>query len=75
MSVYNVILPTPIPDKGAILTQLWLWWFGQIADLVPNHVISEDVPGRVLWLGDPVPEGEDRPQSSASLVATWPASG
>lgn len=44
VSVYDVILPTPVPDKGAILTQLSLWWFRQLADLVPNHVISEDVP-------------------------------
>jgi len=44
VSVYDVVLPTPIPDKGAILTQLSLWWFGQVADLVPNHVLSEDVP-------------------------------
>ncbi|GAB3167025.1 phosphoribosylaminoimidazolesuccinocarboxamide synthase [Myceligenerans halotolerans] len=44
VSVYDVVLPTPIPDKGAILTQLSLWWFRQFADLVPNHVISEDVP-------------------------------
>jgi phosphoribosylaminoimidazole-succinocarboxamide synthase len=41
--VYDVVLPTPIPDKGAILTQLSLWWFGQVADLVPNHVLNEDV--------------------------------
>jgi phosphoribosylaminoimidazole-succinocarboxamide synthase len=44
VSVYDVVLPTPIPDKGAILTQLSLWWFRQTADLVPNHVLSEDVP-------------------------------
>ena len=31
VSVYDVVLPTPIPDKGAILTQLSLWWFGQVA--------------------------------------------
>jgi phosphoribosylaminoimidazole-succinocarboxamide synthase len=43
VSVYDVVLPTPIPDKGAILTQLSLWWFRQMADLVPNHVLSEDV--------------------------------
>jgi phosphoribosylaminoimidazole-succinocarboxamide synthase len=42
VSVYDVVLPTPIPDKGAILTQLSLWWFGQVADLIPNHVLSED---------------------------------
>lgn len=44
VSVYDVILPTPIPDKGAVLTQLSLWWFRQLADIVSNHVISEDVP-------------------------------
>jgi phosphoribosylaminoimidazole-succinocarboxamide synthase len=45
VSVYDVILPTPIPDKGKILTQLSLWWFGQLAGVVPNHVISvTDVP-------------------------------
>jgi len=49
VSVYDVILPTPIPDKGAILTQLSLWWFDRLADVVPNHVISEDVPAE--WAG------------------------
>ena len=45
VSVYDVVLPTPVPDKGALLTQLSLWWFGQLADLVPHHVISAtDVP-------------------------------
>jgi phosphoribosylaminoimidazole-succinocarboxamide synthase len=50
MSVYDVVLPTPIPDKGRILTQLSLWWFDQLADVVPNHVISaDDVPPQ--WAG------------------------
>jgi phosphoribosylaminoimidazole-succinocarboxamide synthase len=41
------VLPTPIPDKGAILTQLSLWWFEQLADVVPNHVVSAtDVPAQ-----------------------------
>ena len=44
ISVYDVVLPTPVPDKGAILTQLSLWWFEQLAEIVPNHVISTDVP-------------------------------
>jgi phosphoribosylaminoimidazole-succinocarboxamide synthase len=48
VSVYDVVLPTPIPDKGAILTQLSLWWFEQLADLVPHHVISAtDVPAEL----------------------------
>jgi phosphoribosylaminoimidazole-succinocarboxamide synthase len=49
VSVYDVVLPTPIPDKGAILTQLSLWWFEQLAEVAPNHVISEDVPAE--WAG------------------------
>ena len=49
VSVYDVVLPTPIPDKGAVLTQLSLWWFRQFTDLVPNHVVSEDVPDE--WAG------------------------
>jgi phosphoribosylaminoimidazole-succinocarboxamide synthase len=53
VSVYDVVLPTPIPGKGKILTALSLWWFEQLADLVPHHVISAaDVPpefaGRAL---------------------------
>ena len=40
VSIYDVVLPTPIPDKGAVLTQLSLWWFDRLGDLVPNHVIS-----------------------------------
>jgi phosphoribosylaminoimidazole-succinocarboxamide synthase len=45
LSVYDVVLPTPIPDKGAMLTQLSLWWFERLADVVPNHVLSAtDVP-------------------------------
>lgn len=45
ISVYDVVLPTPIPDKGRLLTALSLWWFEQLADLVPHHVVSAtDVP-------------------------------
>lgn len=45
LSIYDVVLPTPVPDKGAVLTQLSLWWFGRLADLVPHHIVSAtDVP-------------------------------
>ncbi len=45
VSIYDVVLPTLIPDKGRILTALSLWWFGRLAGIVPNHVISAtDVP-------------------------------
>jgi phosphoribosylaminoimidazole-succinocarboxamide synthase len=50
VSVFDVVLPTPIPDKGKILTQLSLWWFNRLAGVVPNHVISAtDVP--IEWTG------------------------
>jgi phosphoribosylaminoimidazole-succinocarboxamide synthase len=44
ISAYDFVLPTTIPDKGVVLTQLSLWWFQQLADLVPNHVVSVDIP-------------------------------
>ncbi len=45
VSVYDVPLPTPIPGKGALLTQLSVWWFERFRDIVPNHLISAtDVP-------------------------------
>ncbi|XBO45064.1 phosphoribosylaminoimidazolesuccinocarboxamide synthase [Pedococcus sp. KACC 23699] len=47
MSAYDFVLDTPIPDKGAVLTQLSLWWFERLEDLVPNHVVSADVPDEV----------------------------
>lgn len=40
-------MPTPIPDKGRLLTQLSLFWFNKLADVVPNHVMSTDVPAEV----------------------------
>ena len=47
LSAFDFILETPVPDKGAVLTQLSLWWFEQLEDLVPNHVVSTDVPDEV----------------------------
>ena len=47
ISAYDWVLDTPIPDKGSVLTRLSLWWFNQLADLVPNHVVSTDVPDAV----------------------------
>lgn len=47
VSAYDFVLRTPIPDKGAVLTQLSLWWFERLADLLPHHVISTEVPGAV----------------------------
>lgn len=47
ISAYDVVLEPPIPDKGAVLTQLSLWWFEQLAGTVENHVVSTDVPEAV----------------------------
>ncbi len=47
ISAFDHVLTPTIPDKGAILTQLSLWWFDQLRDLVPQHVISTDVPTAV----------------------------
>jgi phosphoribosylaminoimidazole-succinocarboxamide synthase len=50
VSIYDVVLPTPVPGKGRVLTQLSLWWFDRLGDIIPNHVISgTDVPGQ--WAG------------------------
>ncbi len=44
ISAFDHILDTEIPDKGEILTRMSLWWFDRLADLVPHHVVSTDVP-------------------------------
>jgi phosphoribosylaminoimidazole-succinocarboxamide synthase len=51
ISAYDWILPTPIPDKGRILTAMSLWWFDRIDDIVPHHVISTRVPDAVARRG------------------------
>jgi phosphoribosylaminoimidazole-succinocarboxamide synthase len=47
ISAYDVILPTPIPDKGKVLTQMSVFWFETTGEIVPNHYISQDVPEEV----------------------------
>ena len=47
ISAYDFVLDSVIPDKGVILTQMSLWWFEQLADLVPHHIVSTDVPDSV----------------------------
>ncbi len=52
ISAFDVVLPTPIPDKGAILTQMSRWWFDRTAQIVPNHLRPDDVdslPADVPW--------------------------
>ncbi|WP_310728584.1 phosphoribosylaminoimidazolesuccinocarboxamide synthase [Streptomyces sp. N2A] len=44
MSAYDWVLPSEIPDKGRVLTQLSLWWFDQLSDLAADHVLSTELP-------------------------------
>jgi phosphoribosylaminoimidazole-succinocarboxamide synthase len=44
ISAFDYVLETPIPEKGKILTQLSLWWFSRLADIVPNHLVDAAVP-------------------------------
>jgi phosphoribosylaminoimidazole-succinocarboxamide synthase len=44
ISAYDWVMPTQIPGKGAVLTQLSLFWFDLLEDIIPNHIISTDVP-------------------------------
>jgi phosphoribosylaminoimidazole-succinocarboxamide synthase len=48
ISAFDWVLPSVIPNKGAILTQLSLFWFELLGDIVPNHIITEDVPSSVM---------------------------
>ena len=48
VSAYDWVMPTTIPGKGAVLTQLSLFWFELLEDIIPNHIISTDVPSTVM---------------------------
>ena len=53
LSAFDVILPTPIPDKGKVLTQLSLFWFDLLRDVIPNHVVSAaDFPAPFAMHGE-----------------------
>ncbi|MGH7447235.1 MAG: phosphoribosylaminoimidazolesuccinocarboxamide synthase [Longimicrobiales bacterium] len=55
ISAFDVVLPQPIPHKGAVLTQLTAWWLTKVADITPNHLISADadvIAGAVPELAD-----------------------
>ncbi len=47
ISAYDFVLDSTIPDKGEILTRMSLWWFEQLSALVPNHIVSTEVPAEV----------------------------
>jgi len=47
ISAYDVVMPDPIPDKGKVLTQMSIFWFETTTGIVPNHLLSEEVPDEV----------------------------
>jgi phosphoribosylaminoimidazole-succinocarboxamide synthase len=51
ISAYDVVMPDPIPDKGRVLTQMSNFWFEATRDIVPNHLLSEDVPAEAEGRG------------------------
>jgi phosphoribosylaminoimidazole-succinocarboxamide synthase len=61
ISVYDVILPTEIPDKGRVLTQMSLFWFELTAGICPNHFVSEDIPPEAAGRGMRVQKLEMHP--------------
>jgi phosphoribosylaminoimidazole-succinocarboxamide synthase len=55
LSAFDVVLPDPIPDKGKVLTQISVYWFHQMADLTPNHLVAwrvQDFPQSLQRFGD-----------------------
>ena len=48
ISAFDVVMPTPIPDKGRLLNGLSLFWFERLAGIVPNHVVTTDLSGLAL---------------------------
>jgi phosphoribosylaminoimidazole-succinocarboxamide synthase len=89
LSAFDVVLPTPIPDKGRVLTQLSLFWFNLLKDVVPNHVLSatdfpapfdshkDDLAGRsmVVRKAQPLPIECDRLPQPIFTPATKAAVG
>ncbi len=55
VSAFDVVLPDPIPYKGAVLTQLSAWWFRQLADIVPNHLITAETAAIVAAVPELAP--------------------
>ena len=70
ISIYDVVMPTPIPDKGKVLNRMSVFWFELTGDIVPNHFLSDDVPEEVDGPGDAGAAGWRCTRSSASSAAT-----
>ena len=68
VSVFDVVLPDEIPDKGRVLTGVSQFWFDQTADIVPNHVISSDPTDFPETAGDVGGPGDARARDPADPV-------
>ncbi|MCS6861622.1 MAG: phosphoribosylaminoimidazolesuccinocarboxamide synthase [Abditibacteriales bacterium] len=64
LSAFDVVMPTGIPTRGIILTQLSLFWFDFVKDIVPNHLITADV----AQFPPPLPDFADQLQGRSMLV-------
>ena len=67
ISAFDVVLPDPIPDKGAVLTQISAFWFGETADIVPGHCVSAD-PDEIVRHHPELEETRDRWAGRGMLV-------
>ena len=73
ISAFDYVLATPIPDKGKILTQLSLWWFERLADLVPSHLVDAPIPAE--FAGRAMACRSSAWRAAISLVPAWPTTG
>ena len=64
LSAFDYILPTPIPSKGKVLTQLTVFWLGMLADLVPNHLVTTDPE----QYPEPFPQFQEQLEGRSMLV-------
>lgn len=71
ISAYDHILSPEIPDKGKVLTGISLWWFDQLSDIVPNHLVSTDVPPVVQGRAMVVEELDMFPAMRTARTASW----
>jgi phosphoribosylaminoimidazole-succinocarboxamide synthase len=64
ISAFDVVMPTPIPDRGKVLTQLSAFWFRQTGDLIQNHLIADDIAS----FPEPVRANPEQVEGRAMLV-------
>lgn len=74
ISAFDVILPTGIPDKGKVLTQISLFWFNMTKDIIENHVISADIDfilSKIGKCGVANPEAYRQMLDGRTMITLW----